>query len=127
MTTNPEELGAEIKAAREQAGISGRAAAEAAGIHESRLRQIEKGFESRGDFQIPVKTTPKTLRGLLHVLGEHAGPLLREAVGPVVTPPVDPHPVGLGLDAEADGLTEDQVDAVRAVIRGMKPRPEASE
>lgn len=36
----------------------------------------------------------------------------------------DAEPVGLGLDADADGLTPAQIEAVRAVIRSMKAPPE---
>lgn len=32
-------------------------------------------------------------------------------------------PVGLGLDDEASDLTPEQIETVRAVIRGMKPKP----
>lgn len=35
---------------------------------------------------------------------------------------VDRLPVGLGLDAEADGLTGEQVEAVRVIIRTIKGR-----
>jgi hypothetical protein len=33
-------------------------------------------------------------------------------------------PVGLGLDDEAEGLTAEQIESVRAVIRAMKPSEE---
>lgn len=35
-----------------------------------------------------------------------------------------PRPVGLGLDDAAADLTPEQIETVRAVIRGMKPPPE---
>ncbi len=41
-------------------------------------------------------------------------------------PEIDPRPVGLGLDSEADGLTPEQIESVRAVIRAMKPPPETA-
>lgn len=35
-------------------------------------------------------------------------------------------PVGLGLDDAAAGLTPEQIESVRAVIRAMKPPPEGA-
>ncbi len=81
-------------------------------------------------------TGPRTLMLIEDALGWPAGwtskILSGEADGePTVTeqnpqpaPEIDPRPVGLGLDDEADGLTPEQIESVRAVIRAMKPSPE---
>lgn len=109
------ELGAEIAAARVQAGLTLRALGERVGISEGRVRQIEKGYESRGEFQIPVRMTDKTLRGLAQALGECAGPLLRDAAGPMDPPDDDLDALGRGRDdvLPLDGLD----DATKAYLR----------
>jgi hypothetical protein len=49
-----------------------------------------------------------------------ADPAQGRPVGPAVQP--DPRPVGYGLDNEADGLTEDDIEDVRALIRAKRAR-----
>lgn len=84
---------------------------------------------------------PHTLHALDRALGWAPGSHLRllaggeaqvlldsrqETVGPADGKPeeTEQRPVGRGLDAEAEGLTPEQVESVRAVIRAMKPTSE---
>lgn len=106
------ELGAEMKASRQAAGLTLAEVARAAGITEGRVRQLEKGYESRGEFRYPVRTRPQTLPAIARALGSHAGPLLRAAAGSVE--PAAPLARGLTDDVlPLDGLD----DATKAYLR----------
>ncbi len=98
-----------------------------------------------GDFVAGTRWPRTSTRGRLEqVLGLPAGELERVARGSpprpetlaalsavaVLTaggqPSPDARPVGLGLDDEAADLAPEQIEVVRAVIRGMKPPPPES-
>lgn len=72
-----EKVGARIREARQAKKLSGRAAAALAELSESRLRQIEKGWQhSRGGGLEPAHTTPETLVQIAHALDIDADELL---------------------------------------------------
>jgi transcriptional regulator with XRE-family HTH domain len=78
------------------------------------VREIEKGR----------MRSPQglTLSRLDKALDWPSGTAARAARGLPVAPVADTaRPVGLGLDDEAEGLTAEQIESVRAVIRAMKP------
>lgn len=120
-------FGRVVAKAREDAWLSVREAADRAGISEGRWRQVELGYQQvRAGVRVSVRPRPQTVRVMAEAVGADPRKWLARAGHkvPKDLPSLDPHPVGLGLDAEADGLTQEQVDAVRAVIRGMKARDE---
>jgi transcriptional regulator with XRE-family HTH domain len=87
-----------------------------------------------GDFLAGTRWPRMGTRGRIEkALGIDPGELDRTRRGePTVTrrnsqpgPEVDPRPVGLGLDDEASDLLPEQVEAIRALIRSMKP-PESA-
>ena len=61
-----QQIGADLKAARlaKYGERSGRRVADAAGISEGYLRQIEVGYESKRGHKIPVHPTPFVLRAV---------------------------------------------------------------
>lgn len=86
-----------------------------------------------GDFLAGLRWPRMGTRGRIEsALDLPAGELQRIRNGePTVTgqnpqpaPEIDPRPVGLGLDAEAADLRDEQVEAIRALIRSMKSPPE---
>lgn len=112
--------------------LSGRAAAQAAGISEGRWRQIVNGYMSAGQGQyIVVTAPPETLARMAQVVGvtpeqltdvgreDAAAELLRLRRSP------SSHPVGTGTDPlDLTDLTPEEIEAVKAVIRAMRARPQ---
>lgn len=128
--------GALIEGARErmQPKMSGRAAAAAAGISDGRWRQIINGYLSAGQgHYIPVIAPPDTLARMARVVGvspeqltevgrEDAAAELLKLMGDEVRNKFrHQHPVGTGTDPlDLTGLTPEQVEAVRELIRTMR-------
>lgn len=104
-------LGQEIATSRERRGLSIRAAAEKAGISEGRLRQIQLGYESRGEHRLPTNPSQKTLRGIARALEPHVGPLLMEAAGLPVRPSDDPSAfvADRGPDDRSPGISDEEL------------------
>lgn len=114
------ELGAEMKASRLAAGLTLAEVARAAGITEGRVRQLEKGYESRGEFRYPVRTRPQTLPAIARALGAHAGPLLRAAAGSVE--PAAPLARGSEDVLPLDGLDETTKAYLRTIAEEARRR-----
>lgn len=118
--------GTAIRAAR--GSMSVRAAARAADMSEARWRQLENGYQVVAkDHRVPVRPSERTVRAMAKAVGldlleafEKSGlPVPADVVaGRQVE--VDRRPVGYDLNAEADGLTEDDIESVLAVVRAIK-------
>ena len=75
-----------------------------------------------GDFLSGVRWPRTGTRGRLEqALGLTPGTLQRIAEGKPLREQAQPEqPVGLGLDAEADGLTPEEIEPVLAIVRAIK-------
>lgn len=125
--------GALIEQAREamEPKMSGRAAAAAARMSEGRWRQIINGYMSAGQGQyIQVIAPPDTLARMAKVVGVTVDQLTdvgREdaAAELLKLNRSGSFPVGAGTDPlDLTGLTDEQIEAVKALIRSMQAKPE---
>lgn len=111
--------------------LSGRAAADAAGISEGRWRQIINGYLSAGGGNyVPVIAPPDTLARMAHVVGVTPDQLVEVDRGDAAS---ELHrltkareegrsqPVGTGVQpVDLTNLSPDEIEAVKAVIRAMR-------
>lgn len=124
-------LGAQVRARRVQLGFKSRDRfADLAGVGSRTLGELERG--------LPV--SDNTLYALEPVLDWEDGSIKAVLAGgsPILAAPhhgskgnvteknsrpegeVDQGPVGYDLNAEADGLTDEEIESVLAVVRAMK-------
>lgn len=114
-------LGAALKAAREGRSLSIRQAADRAKISEGRWRQLERGYALHGEgIKVPVRPKGTTLRSVATAVGLDVAKAFDLAGLPPPDLEDEIQPVGLGLDAEADGLPSEDVEAIRAQVRALK-------
>jgi hypothetical protein len=94
------------------------------------IGNVERGYSTpqlgrRAALEKALGWAPGSIRAVLRGdaprLAETASPVRGSGQSPV---PAVSRPVLYGLDDEAEGLTEEQIESVRAVIRAMKPPPE---
>lgn len=116
------ELGAEIRVARESAGLSTRRAADLAGISEGRWRQYELGYEKKREARLPVVHTTRLLRSMARVLEVDPTTWLEKAGLDVRSP----EPVARGrADGDVlplDGLDEPTKSYLRTIAEEARRR-----
>lgn len=123
-------LGKLLRTGREQAGLSKRAAAAAAGLSEGRWRQLESGYIQRGKKRSRIETIPtETLYRAAAALNLPLADVLRAAGH---NNPQD-MPVTLrdeiaallyGMDAQQLLQVRGFITGLRAASRQVKPDPE---
>lgn len=111
--------------------LSGRAAAEAAGMSEGRWRQIVNGYLSAGGGNyVPVTAPPDTLARMAKVVGVTPEQLMEVDRGDaaaelhrLLRSETDPEtlPVGTGVQpVDLTNLSPDEIEAAKAVIRAIR-------
>lgn len=113
-----------VREAREELGLSKRAAAAEAGVSEGWWRQLELGFRTPAPgVHLPLNATPTTLRKAIAVLTAYPSDALVEALEEVTGQPWSKGSPGRPLPAALTGklseLTPDQYAKLEAYIDGL--------
>lgn len=115
----PQEAGQAIREARETLGMTKRAAARAAGISESRWRQIESGVQLKNGVEQPAVTKPETLLQIAKAVGLDPAELLEpNELDPLLTPLAAALDKGEVIDVSE--FSERERDMIEAFLSGLK-------
>jgi transcriptional regulator with XRE-family HTH domain len=110
-----ERLAEAVRSRRYRLGMSQQAVADAASVSLRSIGNLERGegvpqLGKRLAIETALRWAPGSIEAVMR--GEDPTELSLETR--------QPQPVGLGLDAEADGLPLEDVEAIRAQVRALK-------
>lgn len=115
----PQEAGRVIREARENLGLTKRAAARAAGISESRWRQIESGVQKKNGREQSAVTKPETLLAIAKAVGIEPSELLEpHELSPLLTPLVAALDKGEVIDVS--DFSENERRLIEAFLAGLR-------
>jgi DNA-binding XRE family transcriptional regulator len=121
-------LARRVQQTRARYGMSQADLAERVGVSLRTINNVENGRLQgmRPGTRHKLEEALRWAAGSVHDVLAGGEPTPLELVGGARQSPVPAasRPVLYGLDDEAKGLTEEQIESVRAVIRAMKPPPE---
>ncbi|AWN03715.1 immunity repressor [Gordonia phage Jace] len=118
------EVGRLIQQAREDLGLSARAASRIAGIGDGTWRYMEAGYEIKRGQRWPVKPTPVTLAKMARAVGLEPRELLIVA-GIRDAEHEPPHGRTSGdavRELDLSGLDDDDLDQLETLILGLRAR-----